>query len=395
MRCLDDRVDASRASRDVGAGLRLTMARRSWPWTVVAPAAFLFLLPITHTTPLRIACLVLSLLTAVVTAFVANGAARSARRPPTYLVVALVYWFVVCLAASFHSIEPAYSWGEFRNEVLSTLLAFGAFYVLTDREAALRGWRIALLASFAFAATVAVISYLAGTDWGRAGSRSATATRLSTYVVLIVPLLLERWYAQGPGRARIVYAAAVVLALAGGAFTQNRNMWFGVAAEIVVFAALAWFRLTRDVRARLRRRLIVATLAGAVLFVGAMAYVVQQKAIVSNTSTEEQARFDRDPRFEIWVYASQRIAERPWFGYGYGRGILRSVFRMHFDNPLKWHGHNVLVDYLMEAGVFGGIAIVGLFAAFVARSVQIYRTDDPVLWPVGAWTLAMLAGINA
>jgi O-antigen ligase len=114
---------------------------------------------------------------------------------------------------------------------------------------------------------------------------------------------------------------------------------------------------------------------------------------VSNLPTEEVARFDRDPRFEIWVYAAERIRERPWSGYGYGRGILRSDFRTHFDNILKWHGHNVVIDYVMEAGVLGGVVIIGLFVALAMHAWRIYRSGDERAWRFGVWSLAMLAGI--
>ena len=365
-----------------------------WPlrfgWIDIAPAVFLFILPIAHTTPLRIACLVLS----AITAGLAVRRRASAGRPTTSLTLAFAFWFCVCLAACFTSIEPSYSWGEFRNEVLSTAAAFVVFWLLTDDAAATRRWSAALLVSFLAVATIATASYLFGGDWGRSGL-TGDRNAYSTYVVLIVPFLFYRWFTAA-GRARgwrIGLAAAIALALVSGSLTQNRNLWFAVAMEAVCFAALVWFRQSPAVRRTLRRRYFTATILGVVVFAGALAFVVQQKAVVSGTSTEEQARFDRDPRLEIWRYAAERIRERPWFGHGYGRGILRADFRAHFDNPLKWHGHNLVVDYALEAGVVGALAIVGLLLALTFNAWRVYRSDDPSLWPLGAWALTMLLGI--
>ncbi len=307
-------------------------------WELVAPCIVLFVLPIAHTTPLRFVCIGLSAVGAVATlAF-----HRAPRTPPRAVLVAMALWIVVCLVASFSSIEPAYSWGEFRNEVATPTVAFAAFFWLTDDVTAWRRFRTILLASFFVVTIVAITSYQRDADWLRSsfvGDRNA----FSTYVVLIVPLLLLSWTSPdfADRTRRAVLVAAFVLAVLAGASTQNRNMWFAIAAECVVFAALVWLRASRERRRALGRRFMVAGAAGVIAFAALVAFVIEQKAVVSGTSVEEQARFDRDPRFEIWHYAGERIAERPWTGYGYGRGILRRDFRARFGDPLKWHGHNM------------------------------------------------------
>jgi O-antigen ligase len=372
------------------AGIQESWSALRFSWVDAAPALFLLILPLAHTTPLRIACLVLS----AVAAAVATRRRLSAGRPTRSLAIAVGFWFCVCLAACFTSIEPIYSWGEFRNEVLSTVAAFIVFWLLTDDADAMRRWSAALLASFVVVAPIATASYLFGGDWTR-GGLTGDRNAYSTYVVLIVPFLCYRWFAAA-GRARgwrIGFALAIALALVSGSLTQNRNLWFAVAVEACCFAMLVWFRQPPEARRGLRRRYLTAGILGVVVFVGALAFVVQQKALVSGTSTEEQARFDRDPRLEIWRYAGERIRERPWFGHGYGRGILRADFRTHFDNPLKWHGHNLVVDYALEAGVVGVVAIVGLLLALFVHAWRIYRSDDPSLWPLGAWVLTMLVGV--
>ena len=365
----------------------MTQGRR--PWEFVAPGVFLFILPVAHTTPLRAACIVLSVLTA---AWMSRRGVRGSLLPPS-LVVALAAWIVFALVACLNSIEPSYSWGEFRNEVLATTAMFGVFFWLTDGPVAWQRWRAILLASCVAVTTIAIVAYLRDGDWLRSsfvGDRNA----FSTYVVLIVPFLLATWIeAVGNPLRRGVVAAALLLALVSGACTQNRNMWFGIAAECVLFAMLFWFRSTPEARRRLRVRYLVSAVVGIALFCGTLAFVIHQKAVVSNTSTEEQTRFDRDPRFEIWAYAGEKIRERPWTGYGYGRGILRSDFRTHFDNILKWHGHNMFIDAVMGAGVFGGIALIGLFVTLGMHAWRIYRTADDDAWHFGAWPLAMLVGI--
>ena len=367
------------------------MKRFSLPLEFVAPSIFLFVLPFTHTTPLRLVCLALSIV----------SVALSLKRhvplilPEKVVLAAIAFWVFISTIACFTSVDPSYSWGEYRNEVAWTLIAFCIFYFLTDSENAWRTWSTVLFASFCAISLLAIFSYQRDNDWLRSsfvGDRNA----YSTYVVLIFPFLLfllTRTIGK-PGWRLPALAGALLLALISGAFTQNRNLWFAIACECISFAAFFWFRQSVDVRRRLLRRYLLAAGAGAIVFPCILVYVVHEKARHSNTSAESQARFDQDPRIGIWAYAAEHIRRRPWTGYGYGRGILRKDFREHFDNPLKWHGHNIVVNYALEAGIPGAAAIIGLFAALYAQSWSIYRNAAADIWPYGAWALAMLIGIT-
>ena len=357
----------------------------------VAPFAFLFILPITHTTPLRVLLLVVSLVWAIAT----FKRRRPIVLPANYLICALIYWVAVCVVLSIHSVDPSYSWGEFRNEVFSTVCAFGIFFVVTDSDRIRRIWKIALLASFGTICALALFSYVRTDDWLRSslvGDRNA----YSTYVVLIFPFLVFLWTrtAAADRARRLAVGGAMLLGLISAAFTQNRNLWFAIGCELLVWSLLVYFRLVPEVRRRLRPHFLAVGFVCAIGFAGAFAYVIYSKALVSNMTPESQARFDQDPRFEIWAYAVDRIAERPWLGHGYGRGILRSDFRTHFNNPLKWHGHNIVINYFIEGGLLGGTAILALFAALFAQSWALYRKPEVDTWQHGAWALVMLVGIS-
>lgn len=362
-----------------------------FPYEWIAPCLFLFILPITHTTPGRT---ILLAITAIGTALAFRGRTRVARPSPAVCALVLL-WAAFAIVASWTSIEPDYSWGEFRNEVLQPLAAFLAFLFLTASVGSWRTFRDTLLASAGIASLVALVGYFTGSDWGRqgyVGDRNA----FSTYVVLIFPLILmagyEAWSLPGRTRRSVVVAIGV-LALVAAMHTQNRNMWFSIALECLLFSLLVWWRQPAVQRRAQLRRLAAIYVVGLVLLGATMTYVIVGKAKVSNLSVESQARVDQDPRFEIWHYAAGRIGQRPWTGYGFGRGILRKDFRAHFDNILKWHGHNMVVNYAIEGGVAGAVLLVALFASLVAQSVALYRSAAPGVWVLGAWTATMIAGI--
>jgi O-antigen ligase len=360
-------------------------------WERLAPGLVLFILPIAHTTPARFTLIVLSALSLLLVWRRHDGP----RALPLSTLAIIAWWAVVAAVASLTSTEPSYSWGEFRNEVLAPLAMFVVLYRLTDTSAAFRVFRAILFASALVVSALALITFAFGADWQR-GNLVGDRNAFSTYVVLIAPLLIACW--RDPpvaGRAgRWLVVMAMVLAAAAGAATANRNMWFAIALEALVFGVVGLRASAPADRMRVARRLAVVGIVGALALTAILAVVINEKAKVSNTSTEEQARFDRDPRFEIWRYAKDRIAERPWSGYGFGRGILRRDFRTHFGDPLKWHGHNMAIDYVMEAGVIGGVTIVTLFFALYRQAWRTARAADPEVALAGTWVLAMLVGVT-
>ncbi len=371
-----------------------SMRRRQWI-EQIAPGIFLFILPFTHTTPLRLLCLALSLI--VLVASIALNAKRRAAfvAPSPPFLAAVAFWFLVSIVACFSSIEPSYSWGEFRNEVVYPLVAFSVFYWLTDDAGAWRTWRAILLASFCGVSVLAIASYLQDREWLRSsfvGDRNA----YSTYVALMFPLLMLTCTRAASSRWRLAAGAALILALVSGGLTLNRNLWFALGAETFVFAILFLVRADKGIRISRRSVLLV----GLVIAVFAASFVLvnrERNLALTNDARQAQLNFSNDPRLEIWAYAGQYIRQRPMSGYGYGRGILRNDFRTHFNDPLKWHGHNVVVDYALEAGVPGALAIIVLFAAFYGRSIRLYRSDgrnETRDWQFGACGLAMLVGIT-
>ena len=367
----------------------------------IAPGIFLFVLPFTHTTPLRLLCLALSLI--ILVASVALNGTRRAHfvAPPPFFLAALALWFFVCLIACFSSSDPSYSWGEFRNEVAYPLVAFSVFYWLTDSAAARRTWCAILLASFFAISLLAIGNSLKNHEWLRSslvGDRNA----YSTYVVLMFPFLMLMLTSAARSRwSRAALGAAMVLALVSGGLTLNRNLWIALAAETLVFGSLIFARSRAGTTRKISWRHILLITIGMLVFSTSFLLVNREKSLLVNDPKQTQLGFSQDPRLEIWTYAGEFIRQRPMTGYGYGRGILRKEFRTHFDDPLKWHGHNVVVNYAIEAGLPGAIAIIGLFAAFYYQSWRLYRFDGRGSgtggtpgWHLGAWGLAVLVGIT-
>ena len=359
-------------------GLRLPYEGRTARLAVIPACVFLFVLPITHTVGIR----------TVTLGLVAFAAAYVWWRerplpPPRSLLIAMAAWAGVAAASLLWTIDLAYSRGEVRNEVAYPLIAFFAFYALTPGEARWRLWVRVLAASAALIAVYAFANFLPHADWytqAYVGDRNA----YSTYAVLVAPVLLAGVLDRDLGmRWRIGAGVALALTLGAGALTLNRIMWVAllVAALVLLATRLRWHAASGRARAAALAGVLALGLAGGVQ----IATVSGQKTLAAGGTLA--AQLEGDPRVKIWSYAAERVAERPWLGYGYGRGILGKDFVARFKgNILNWHGHNLLLNTAMGGGIVLAAALVALFAALAVALARGARAS-----PACAFVLAVLA----
>jgi O-antigen ligase len=350
----------------------------------IPAAVFLFILPFTHTVALRLVCLLFAGLVA------AHDAWRNSW-PPFPCKLPLICWAGVCVLSLIWTVNFNYSVNELTNEVGYSMVAFlGFFYLTRNSDVAWRFWRAAIVASCIVISFVA-IGYLARLhDWpinGKIGDRNA----YSTYVVLVVPFLLLT-LVQFKSHLRSLIWIPVILVLATGYFTLNRMMWIVITAEILIFSGLLMHKISLSRKSFWIRTAAIAVLC--VVFAAAFAKAIQMKSGDHRISAEElEEDLEVNPRPQIWLYAIERIAERPLLGYGFGRGILRGDFVNHFDgNDHIWHAHNMLLNYALETGVLG-VAVLLLLAGCLLREFwKLYRAERRELWGIGAFGITLLAG---
>ena len=350
---------------------------------VVPGSVFLFVLPITHTVAIRTVSLGLLVLCA--------GYVWWRERPPLPsrgLLLAMGAWAGVALASLLWTVDFEYSQGEFRNEVVYTLAAFLAFHVLTPDEGRWRLWVHTLTLSAALIAIYAFANFLQHGTWytkAYIGDRNA----YSTYATLVAPVLLAAVLDRGIGaKWRIAVAMALALTLGAGALTQNRIMWIAllVAAIVLVATRFRWRAASGGARTVAVAGVLAIAAAG-----GAQIAVVSGQKTPGGAGATLAAQLENDPRTKIWAYAVDRIAERPWLGYGYGRGILRKDFRAKFEGDLlRWHGHNLLLNTAMGGGVVLAAALVALLSALAVALGRGARWVRPC-----AFVLAVLAAAIA
>lgn len=357
-------------------------------YAAIPACLFLFILPFAHTVALRN-------LSLFVTSLFAAYLWYREPPPPVPCKWPLLFWIGVCWVSLLWSIDPHYTFGELRNEVGYTMATFLAFYCLTRGMADLRYWLYTLLGGLCVLSLIAVANYLQHGAWdisGEVNGLLGDRNSYSTYIVLVAPIALLAALLPSEGHLRKLGWTALALALISGAFTLNRMMWL----SLIVMALLLFLLDMRGPDAG--RRVRLPGLAAGVLlfavFAGQFAMVSMTKGGVQQGNlTGVQKSFAEDPRFVIWSYARERIAEKPLIGHGYGRGILKDQFQQHFGNPMFWHGHNMLLNYLLELGVLGSAALIWLTASLIRALWRLYAQADPRIRELGLLGLAIVACI--
>jgi O-antigen ligase len=101
-----------------------------------------------------------------------------------------------------------------------------------------------------------------------------------------------------------------------------------------------------------------------------------------------------DPRIALWQFSLRQIWAHPLTGTGFGVGSAKSVLdAQHFADPQLWHAHNVFLNYGLQMGIPGMIALFAVFVAIAREFTSLYRSRDDTCSMLGAAGLAIVVGI--
>ncbi|MCC7039412.1 MAG: O-antigen ligase family protein [Burkholderiales bacterium] len=319
--------------------------------------------------------------------------------PDGYLVLAILAWAGWSAASWMWSIHPRYTLAEIGTEIGWGLTTALVFYVAGRSGHAFRSIVTVTLAAAAWLSVLAIYAIVAHPDADPEKllvSQHGGVGAFSTYLVLVVPLvpllLAPRPAGYGAGATPLVVTATTfLLLLAGARITENRMIWVALAVGFVTAAVLAgWRWRARLVRAPKRWGVLLAALLVAFAVLFADATLERAHTIRMPDATITKALSD-DPRFVLWEHAFERIAQRPWIGYGYGKSILRDEFQAELGNPLLVHAHNLFVSQWLQTGVIGVVTLVGLLGALALRYARFMRASDGTLAAIGVMGLTLLA----
>jgi O-antigen ligase len=329
---------------------------------------------------------------------VAGWAGRGARVPyPGHaIVVTLALWSAWSVASLAWSIDFDYSAIQAKREIGWSLLAIVAFYVAPHSPGAWRLLVAVALAAFAVYAALAIGAAMTAAGWDPARWHSGVGP-YATHVVLAAPLLLTLLAPPPVGfgsRARniVIGIAMLGLLLVSARLTDNRVVWIALAVVFAAASALAAWRWHASL-ARAPMRWLSPLFALMIVLGVVFADVTRERAQQDfPPQTSVAQTLAEDPRLVLWDRTAELVRQRPWVGFGVGRGIVAEQLKVPLGNPMLWHAHNIFVGQLLQTGAIGLALFIALLAAIAARFVRYLRQGDDALAIVGIVGLAVMAG---
>jgi len=295
---------------------------------------------------------------------------------------------VLFLAAAFISLAASanlrLSLRELRVVVLEPVLLYFLLTRSVDRRGA---WRLAgaLLAAGVVAALFGLYQY-AFTDHviTAEGVRRMLATypspnSLGLFLERVLPLAVAWAMSRGAGnfefrnsKFEIVHPRTLAPLLTLGVLalalllTYSVGAWLGCGAAVLFMAAMRG-------RKALLTLLIIALLLAVVLLP-----VLRVERVVSHLGLQPGSTSVL--RLNLWQSSLQMLADHPLLGVGLD-GFLE-LYRTQYIRPEAWrepnlsHPHQLVLEFWLNLGVLGVIALVWFLLAFFQQGLRLYRAAE-------------------
>lgn len=291
------------------------------------------------------------------------------RTPIDLPLLGFVGW-VLCTVP--FATDPAYSFTEWRKLVAQVLVFYWAMFVLRSHrriELSRQIFWAVVLGSLVLSGYALVDFVLRGGTWRdrfvRAGAPYSDYNWLTTYLVLVIPILIG-WVVIH----RIFWVRALgtlTLGMAGLAqvATYTRAGWAAHLVQAVGFGLMAG-----------RRRLVIWVLAGAIAMGGGL-YVVSEIGYQRSTIDP----WTLSSRVKTWGLGFQQVVQHPLVGVGYGNDTFLKVHTSEIEAE-KDKGavekvlpglHNTFAVVLMGSGVPALILFVWIFVRIVSTLTRQWR----------------------
>lgn len=352
---------------------------RSAQIAIGAVIVVLMTLPFAHSVAVRNIALAVALVAAI-------AARKTLAVPRLPFLILFAVWAGLGAVSLLWAVDPAYSRGELKTELLYPFLVFALVYSVSVDLRVLALFGIAVVSALLLSLLGAVANF-ADPDFATKILLYSGAVSYSTWLItiypfalaaLVTPTLAPRW--------RTVAAMVAVGVLVAGTLTLNRA--FVVAFMTATLAVLIWSAL----RGKARWLPVAASVVALAALMAILFLVVQaRKTGIIGIAKEPMTTVRQDVRWRLWETAVAQIITDPWRGVGYGRGAMRRKLAEEFSgNADLWHAHNVVLDYGMQMGLPGIGLILAIFSAALWRLRRAYATADDEVKPLIAAAIVMV-----
>ena len=350
---------------------------------LLAPAIYLFVLPLAHTTALRSIAFGVSVLLLFWTW-------RDYATPPIPLKAPFAVWFVIALLSLIWAVYPEYSIGEIRTEILYGFLTFIVFFKATRSNRELNFWFLTLAASALIVGTFALVHSLQGLNPYLVGMHGGTlyyAGYLNTIFPMLGVIAILR-----PGWQRVLLICLMVFLLLTAIGSTSRAVWVGFLFELAIFGGL--YLKLMDVTSAVRRVAVAASIGVFVLFSATFIYVAKEKLSLSGGPLEIITQTTKsDLRPQLWADSVTFIMERPFTGAGFGRMVLGKELVTQQKDPNHTHAHNIVLNSALQLGLLGPLILAFFFYSMVRELWKLLKSSNNELRILAIAGMSLLGGI--
>lgn len=317
------------------------------------------------------------------------------RPKPTLLLWAVTVFVAVVGLADLLGVDPYTSfWSRFERMegYLMILHLYAYFLVITNIFRTKKEWL--LLFNLFIIAGVLVSGYgllqvlgLKEAIQGggvRVDGTIGNPTYLAAYLMLITALAMILFFNASKKWQKYLYLGVLIFNFIILYFTASRGVVLALLMTAPLFLAFYWWKIPGATgRDRLFKRLALGGLLAMILVPLFFVTIRNTNFVRENDVLSRFANisFSDDTvraRFLIWKMSWQGVLERPILGWGQENYL--QVFSKHFHPRLydqePWfdRAHNIVLDWLINAGIIGLVSYLALFVAYFLILYRSWRT---------------------
>jgi heptosyltransferase-3/putative inorganic carbon (HCO3(-)) transporter len=305
---------------------------------------------------------------------------------PSPLNLPIALWLGWILLSVPFALDPAYSFGEWRKLVVKVLWFYWALLVLRNGESKdMEGKVLAAVAVGSLAlCSYALLDFVSrggilNDRLIRAKAPSSDYNWLSSYLVMVLPLLAAGMVRMPRPPGIMLYAGTAVLALMTQALSYTRAGWLALLSQ-----GLAFGLYTK------RFTFMLGTFAGALITV-----FLLLSADLGPYQQDTRDLWTVRARAAVWGLMVQEIREHPLVGIGYGTETFMARFG---DRPetIKTKGsHNFFLMTAMGSGIPAVAFLVWMFVAGVRECFRTARVhaNEPAAAALWISVALMMIGV--
>lgn len=363
------------------------------PFSVVESLYFPF---ITGKTFLFFACVQIATLSWLILC----GYNKEVRPKRGLLLWTTLIFLAIVAVADITAIEPQVSiWGNFeRMDGLMTIIHVVLFFIVMSSmlQNHLKKWVPYFITSLVASTITCVMVFRQAGEIAQTGAsiiRAEVTFGNPIYVAayLLIHIFIVGWFfVRHRGmKARIGLGALALVHVIALYFTGTRGAFVGLAVGALVTSIYVAIRERKDPFLRWGATALVAlaVVGGGLFFSFKDSSFIQNSPSLSRIANSSLTEGTGYSRWILWTsVAPEGIKERPILGWG--QGGFAYVFDKYYDPRLHaqedWfdRSHNILIDWMIAAGIVGFLSYISIFIGAgicVVRNKEFHVTEKAIL----------------